>query len=302
MSLRTLAWLTAGTLFFSAAGAIGRCAEPVPSAAAYSSHSYVQHLVEIAVAAHPEIVELDIAATPPKTATSIVVASNAGRIGKPAERSDVAIVATGASTSAVNAAGDRFTVAQPLKDVSGETIGAMDVVFRHAKGTDTKSAERLAGELQSFFQKHVLSVANLADAYPYKPDFTADNAAQALVNKTMARRPELLVLGMHVTLPDGRGNVMLGSNIGRIGKAADEDDMRVVNTGKSNYEVAENGKRYEVELLLLDSAGRNVGALGTVFHYKAGDDKAALNALALQIRDEMARQIPTAAALLAKAN
>jgi len=118
----------------------------------------------------------------------------------------------------------------------------------------------------------------------------------------MARHPELIVLGMHVTLPDGRGNVMLGSNIGRIGKKADEDDMRVVNTEASTFEVATNGKRYEVELVLRDAAGHNVGALGTVFRYTAGDDKAALNARAIAIRDEMARAIPRVTALLERAS
>ena len=43
------------------------------------------------------------------------------------------------------------------------------------------------------------------DPYPYSAEFTPDNAAQALVEATMARHPELIVLGMHVTLPDGRG-------------------------------------------------------------------------------------------------
>ena len=119
----------------------------------------------------------------------------------------------------------------------------------------------------------------------------------------MARHPELIVLGMHVTMPDGRGNVMLGSNIGRIGKKADEDDMRVVkNTEASNFEVATNGKRDELELVLRDAAGRNIGALGTVFRYTAGDDKAALNARAIAIRDEMARAIPRVTALLERAS
>ena len=95
---------------------------------------------------------------------------------------------------------------------------------------------------------------------------------------------------------------MLGANIGRIGKKADEDDMRVVNTEASNFEVAANGKRYEVELVLRDAAGHNIGALGTVFRYTAGDDKAALNAQAIAIRDEMARAIPRVTAPLERAS
>ena len=300
MRIANLALLPACLLAFNAAGAVAPAAESSPAVEA-PPKIYAQHLVDLALAAHPDVVVLAIHATPPHASDNVIVASNIGRIGKKADDDDLHVIATGESKLEVNKAGDRFEVEEPLRDVSGETIGAIGVVFRYAKGDDTQPDQRVAAEIQSFFQRHVLSTANLMDPYPYATEFTPDNAAQALVDKTMARHPELLVLGMHVTLPGGRGNVILGSNIGRIGKKADEDDMRVVNTGKSNYEVSENGKRYEVELVLEDASGHNIGALGTVFRYTSTGDKPALNALAEKIRDEMAREIPTASALLAKA-
>lgn len=290
MRIGSLALLPACFLAFTAAGAVAPAAPK----------TYAQHLVDVALAAHPEVVVLAIHATPPHGTANVIVASNIGRIGKRADEDDLHVIATGRPKLEVNKAGDRFEVEEPLKDVSGETAGAIGVVFRYAKGEDTQRDQRIAASIQSFFQRHVLSDANLMDPYPYAPPFTADNAAQALVERTMARHPELLVLGMHVTLPDGRGNVMLASNIGRIGKKADADDMRVVDTQKSNYEVSENGKRYEVELVLEDASGRDIGALGTVFRYTSPKDKAKLNVLAQKIRDEMAREIPTASALLAK--
>ena len=272
MRVRSLVLLPAAIFTCTAALALAaRAAEPVLPIGPGQT-TYAQHLVDTALAAHPEVVVLEVHTTP-----------------------------AGPTKLEVNAAGDRFDVKEPLKDVSGETIGTLDVVFRYAKGQDTSAAERVAAEIQAFFGKHVLSEANLMDPYPYSAEYTPDNAAQALVDATMARHPELIVLGMHVTLPDGRGNVMLGANIGRIGKKADEDDMRVVNTEVSNFEVASNGKRYEVELVLRDASGRNIGALGTVFRYTAGDDKAALNARAIAIRDEMARAIPRVTALLERA-
>ena len=298
MRIRNVALAPVCLLLFGSALASVRAAEPAPVAG--NAHgAYAQHLVDAALAAHPEVVVLAIHATPPHSADNVIVASNIGRIGKKADDDDLHIINTGETKLEVNKAGDRYEVEETLKDVSGMTIGAIGVVFRYTKGEDTSHDQQVAADIQAFFQKHVLSEANLMDPYPYAAEFTPDNAAQALVDKTMARHPELLVLGMHVTLPGQRGNVMLGSNIGRIGKKADEDDMRVVNTGKSNFEVSENGRRYEVELVLEDASGRNIGALGTVFNYRAGDDKATLNALAEKIRNEMAREIPSASSLLA---
>jgi hypothetical protein len=116
--------------------------------------------------------------------------------------------------------------------------------------------------------------------------------AQQLVDQAIAKHPEVVVLAMHVTPPKEKDNVIVASNIGRIGKKADEDDMRVIDTGKSNLEVNPNGDRFEVELVLKDAAGKTIGALGVVFPYKPGDDKAAFDKKAQQIRNELRAQIP----------
>jgi len=87
--------------------------------------------------------------------------------------------------------------------------------------------------------------------------------------------------------------VIIASNIGRIGKKADEDDMRVIDTGKSNLEVNKTGNHFEDELPLLDQAGNRIGAVGIVFDYKPGVDKGKLAKQAEKVRDEMAKQIPS---------
>lgn len=99
--------------------------------------------------------------------------------------------------------------------------------------------------------------------------------------------------------PPGHGNVIVASNFGRIGKRGDEDDMRCINTGKSNLEV--NGNHFEDELALKDSDGRTIGALGVVFYFKAGDDKQKLIQIAEEIGREMQRQVPDAARLFGPA-
>src|SRR5579859_5054589 len=123
--------------------------------------------------------------------------------------------------------------------------------------------------------------------------------AQKLVDEALAKHPEVILIAIHAT-PPGHKNLIVASNFGRIGKIGDEDDMRCIRTGKSNLEIGANGTHFEDELILLDSSGKTIGALGVVFHYNKGDDKAALEKIAIQTRDEMKAQLPTAKALFAK--
>ncbi len=117
------------------------------------------------------------------------------------------------------------------------------------------------------------------------------NYAQHLVDQMGAAHPNVVVLAVHATPPGSTANVIVASNIGRIGKAADPDDMRVIETGKPNLAVNKAGDRYEVELPLYDASHRLLGALGTVFAYKPGANTTAMQAEATTIRDYMGRRI-----------
>jgi hypothetical protein len=105
-----------------------------------------------------------------------------------------------------------------------------------------------------------------------------------------------VIMAMHVTPPGKPDNVIIASNIGRIGKKADEDDMRVINTGKPNLEVNTKGDHYEVELVMQDQSGKTIGAVGIVFMNEKGKEQEFLKK-ATQIRDEMKAQTPTVAKL-----
>jgi hypothetical protein len=123
--------------------------------------------------------------------------------------------------------------------------------------------------------------------------------AQKLVDEALQKHPEVILIAIHAK-PPGHKNVIVASNFGRIGKIGDEDDLRCIRTGKSNLELNSTGKHFEDELILLDASGKTIGALGVVFNYKPGDDKAALAKIADQVRDEMKPQLPTEAALFAE--
>jgi hypothetical protein len=124
--------------------------------------------------------------------------------------------------------------------------------------------------------------------------------AQKLVDEALANHPEIILLAVHAT-PPGHKNLIVASNFGRIGKIGDEDDMRCIETGKSNLELNSTGKHFEDELILLDSSGKTIGALGVVFNYKPGDDKATMAKLAEQVRDEMKAKLSSEAALFGPA-
>ena len=111
------------------------------------------------------------------------------------------------------------------------------------------------------------------------------------MDETLARHKEVIIMAFHVTPPSQAENVIIASNIGRYGKKADEDDLRVINTGEGNLEVNKAGDHFEDELPLLDKAGNRIGAVGIVFQYKAGDDKKKLAKMAERVRDEMRRKI-----------
>lgn len=129
-------------------------------------------------------------------------------------------------------------------------------------------------------------------------DIPLKTYAQELVDRTIAGDRELLVVVMHVTPPGAQQNVIIASNIGRIGKPGDADDLRVIETGKANLEVAHGGHRFEVELPLQDASRSTIGALGLVWKYHAGLSQAAFARRAEKIRDALARRILDTANLL----
>ena len=139
------------------------------------------------------------------------------------------------------------------------------------------------------------------DAKEMDPTYTKPAPfAQKLVEAALARHPEVILIAIHAT-PPGHKNLIVASNFGRIGKIGDEDDMRCIRTGKSNLEVNSTGKHFEDELVLQDGSGKTIGALGVVFNYRAGEDKAGLAKLAEQVRDEMKVKLPSEATLFGPA-
>ncbi len=267
-----------------------------PLLAQTPAETYAQHLVDQSLAAHPDIAIMAMHVTPPKQADNVIIASNIGRIGKKADADDMGVVNTGKPAMAVNAAGDHFEVELPLKDVTNDTVGAISIVYPYKAGDDKAALAKRADAVRDQLQRKISNAANLTQSYRFDPTIPTHTYAQQLVDQAMAAHPKLLILMLHIVPPGKTTNVVVGTSIGRVGKPADADDMRAINTGIPNLEV--NGNRFEVETRLLDVKGRTLGAVGIVFPYKPGDDKAALKREGFAIRDELRARIPSLAKLM----
>jgi hypothetical protein len=277
---------------------IGNLLEAARFDATTQSPNYAQSLVDQALARHPNVIILALHATPPNSPDNVIVASNIGRIGKKADEDDMNVIKSGVPKLEFNDTGDRYEVELPLKDLSGDTLGAVGVVFAYKKGDDTAAHQAEAIAIRDALASRISNPVNLVEAYPYDPKIRTDTYAQHLVDETLGHKDGLIILAFHVTPPGSSDNIILASNIGRIGKKADEDDLRVVNTGSVNREVNSTGERFEVELPLLNAAGARIGALSCVFAYKAGDDKERLYRQAVVIRDALRPRITSTAQLV----
>ena len=122
--------------------------------------------------------------------------------------------------------------------------------------------------------------------------------AQALVDDALSKHPNVILMAIHAGAPKYD---IIASNFGRIGKLGDEDDLRCIHTGKANLEVDKTGRHFEDEMAIKDKSGKTVGALGVVFNYKPGTDKAALQKEADEILKDMEARIKSEKALFGPA-
>jgi hypothetical protein len=267
-------------------------------AAQVPSGTYAGKLLDEVTRANPQVVAAAIIATPPKGAAAVVVAATeAASVGAQAEPVDLAASRNDAPAAELNAAGDRLVIRVPLHDVSNDTVGTLRLTYAYRSGVDRAALERSAVGIRDHLHRRISHAGNLFDPYPYERDAPSHTYAQQLVDEFLERYPEIEILAIHATPPESDYNIIAGSNIGRLGKKADNDDMRCVFTGKPNLEVNSTGKRFESELQLHDRAGSVIGAVGIVVAYKKGDDKEALHARAEKIKGELEKRIPDAASL-----
>lgn len=282
-------------------------------AASFSAHAqdatapaqgYAQHLVDVAIKTHPDVVVLAIHGLPADGKDPGIIASNIGRIGKVADVQDLGVMKTEKPNLAVNAAGDRYEVELPLYDASHRLVGALGTVFAYHEGADVAAMQAEAIAIRDSLGRRISHIKNLEEQFRFDNLTPPDNYSQALVDELFDAHPELVILCAH-TIPPGQPDTAMtisGCTIGRIGKAPDDDDLGVIRTGQDKLEVNETGDRFEDEMAIHDPQGHVIGALGTVYPYKAGDDKTVLQAKAHALLAEIEAKTTSAAQLLGPAD
>jgi hypothetical protein len=254
--------------------------------------SYGQELVDQVVARNPGLLVIVFHASPTGTQDYPIVASNIGRIGKPADEDDMRVITTEKTNLEVAHGATRFEVELVLRDVTGADIGALGLVFPYKTGDDKAELEKRAVAIRDWLARRILDAPSLVDHYPYEPLATTKTHAQKLVDDLLSKHPDVITLALHVTPPKGKDNIIVASNFGRIGKKADEDDMKAM-SGEPIAGAVAKDKRYSVELALRDASNKTIGALSVGFRNSGAEDAKAFLSKAQSLRDEMQKRIPS---------
>jgi hypothetical protein len=257
--------------------------------------SYGQQLVAQLTAKHPDIRAMTLYITLPGASAPESIASSDGATGSPPPGAAVEALAAWRPHFAYDQASGQLAAEVPMLDMSHKKAGIMTLALT-GKSRAALQSEALA--IRDQLARRTSYAANLVQEAVDDPNIPVDSYAQYIVDDELAKHRDLMILAIHATTPKNSDPEILSSNIGRIGKKADDDDMRVVRDGKTNLEVNKDLMRYEVELPLNDSAGKRIGALGVVFELTAHTNQKARHAEAIRIRDEIARRIPAPAKLV----
>jgi hypothetical protein len=268
-----------------------------PSYAQIPVKIYAQELVDRTVASNPDLLVVVMHVTPPKSSENVIIASNIGRIGKPGDEDDMRVVNTGKPNLEVAHGGHRYEVELALRDVAGETLGALGLVWPYRPGQDKAPFEKKAEKIRDALALRILNTANLMDPYPFERRATTKTGAQKLVDEMQARHPELLVLALRAPQRGSNDLVVLGSTFGRHGKKADADDMKIFDATEPVTGVYSNGKRFGADLQLHDASGNKIGTMNVGYAYREGDDPKALLAKAQSLRAELQKRIASAETL-----
>lgn len=257
--------------------------------------SYGQQLVTQLMAAHPDISAMTLYITLPGASAPEAIAASDGHTGNAPPAAAAQALSRWQPSFTYEKAAGTLDAAVPMLDMSHKKAGVMTMTLH---GKSRSSLEKEAIAVRNRLAREMSYAANLTQQAVDDPNIPLDSYAQRIVDEQLARHRDVMILAIHATTPKNSDPEILASNIGRIGKKADDDDMRVVRDGKTNLEVNKDLMRYEVELPLNDAAGQRIGALGVVFPLTAHTNQKARHAEAIRIRNEIAREIPSPAKLV----
>ncbi|CAN7753214.1 TonB-dependent receptor [Variovorax sp. LjRoot290] len=269
-------------------------------AAPTGAASYAQTLVESTAAMHPELIEIDLHATPSgATQGTIVAAKSPARIGRPDDDAAIAVFRSGEPRIEINRRGDgNVDVQVQLFDIFRQTVGSVAFTFPYPPETDPDALVKKAGHYRDEMSRRIFDAGSLMEPAQLDPRIPLRSYAQFLVDDLLRRHPGIEVIALHARTPrTGSDYPIVASNIGRIGRPADEGDLAVVRSGQPYGKADARGARFEVKVPVKDASGAIVGALGVVFPLGAAANPEALQRRAEAIAAEMGQRIASAALL-----
>ena len=170
-----------------------------------------------------------------------------------------------------------------VADGLGVRLGTL--TLRSNRAVRLPQAQHIAADIA----RHVYSKTVLGEPVPFVAGAFLSSVGDHLIERELDREPGLVTIALHVALP-GRQNQIIASNFGRIGKAADADDQRVIRASSILQEVTNGGKRLAVELPLLDRSRRTIGALSTSFII-GPDGRTGAYQSALRVQRDLSRSV-----------
>ncbi len=114
--------------------------------------------------------------------------------------------------------------------------------------------------------------------------------AQKLVDELVAKHPELVRIGLHLTPPNHADNIIVACNIAaRIGQKSDPEDLKAMQTGKAVV-LKEEGN-FDVTLPLHAASGKVIGAIGLTFKPHGTERESSAAERARKMAAELEKQI-----------
>jgi len=123
-------------------------------------------------------------------------------------------------------------------------------------------------------------------------------AAEQLIMATMSAHPYLRKMGFHA-IPAGATDSVIIANAyaSRIGVKSSDGDLEAVKGGNIYCIKRDDGSFYNIKMPMLDAAGRKTGILVMEIPWTSAADEADAQRQAVDLRAELARQIPSLSAL-----
>ena len=234
---------------------------------------YGQKLIDDALARHPQVIAITLRANRP----------NGDRPG------DIRTVAD--QRLGTNPVAKGSTREVGLRDVAGKTVGSIELVFSDSDNKNSGDQSEVAALVQNEIAARIWNADSLFESYPVDPKVPYRTYAQALVEKTLARHSELLVLCLHLTPPHHDASITFACNVGRIGMVDDNGDIAIMQSGQFQDRVMPGGDTIKVEGPLRDTKDRTIGAFSAFYRHRSGDNDAQFNVRAAEVGRELAHQI-----------